>query len=165
MQPIQITPKVDLTRYIVLIILSILLPAFPAVVAGNLNHQPGEHGDDEDILAAWTHLQVAIFAFLVYLYWAGPPNYLTAYTAIFIAFGLLMQQLGKPIGLWLARQFRDFSVTENWSWPTAAASYTHHAILGVLTWVAATTVVIVTKRRALPTSTESQHPEPNSEHD
>jgi hypothetical protein len=65
-----------------------------------MNSAPGASpAADESILSAWTFLHVAIFAFFVFLYKSGPPNYLSAYTGTFAAHGSFMQQIGKPIGV------------------------------------------------------------------
>jgi hypothetical protein len=142
-------------RWFVLSALTLLLPFVPAVIAWDLNTNPGRHGEDANILSMWTYLHVATFAYLVFLYWKGPPNYLTAYTATFIGHAFFMQELGRPIGIYLASWFNGSYLHLEGGWATGAAAYTHHLLMGVGTFVAAHVVVGITRQSTQPTLTKT----------
>ena len=145
----------------VLISLTILLPFIPALIAGLMHRFPMHYPDslvewrlveDGPILSAWTYIQVATFAYLVFLYRLGPPGYLPIYIATMAAHGAFMQQLGKPIGIGLAQLFESIGCTGGLQ--NALATYIHHSLLGLFTWWVSSIIVDVTCARAQRTTAE-----------
>jgi hypothetical protein len=146
--------KFESYRNRVLVVLTITLPLVPALIAYLMKSTAGATGlssSDAPILSAWTYLQVAVIAYFVFLSWEGPPNYLTAYTAIIVAHGAFMQRLGEPIGLGLARLFGGVGMRDPLA--PAAASFIHHLLVGAVTWGMARLITEMTGRCAQPTQT------------
>jgi hypothetical protein len=142
--------------------LTISLPLIPALIAYFMKSTAGATGlssGDAPILSAWTYLQVATVAYFVFLSWSGPPNYLTAYTAIIVAHGAFMQRLGEPVGLGLAKLFIGFGMHDPMA--PAAASYIHHLGVGVVTWLIERLITEGTRMGAQPTQTSRIGVSPN----
>lgn len=136
----------------VLVAFTLLLPVIPALIAygTRVPKDTGENSADEPILQSWTYLQVAIFAYFLFLSRKGPATYLTAYTATMIPFAFFMQNLGKPIGLGLAKIFLGLGLDDPLA--PATATFIHHVGVGALSWLLASIGVEITKELERPLS-------------
>jgi uncharacterized membrane protein YidH (DUF202 family) len=116
------------------LVVDVLFSLVPGLIAYLLNQTPGRHGEDREILAAWTYCQIAFIVFLVYVYsmpLREPVLNVAAIFATMTPFAYFMQKIGSPIGLSLATLYAPLVGADGRA--TFASSFTHHIVVGIVT--------------------------------